>query len=218
MKILLVDDHALFLEGLENLLRARGFDIAGTARDGVQALEQARALRPDVILMDIRMPRQDGITTTRLIKAELPEIQIVMLTTSNEDQDLFEAIRSGASGYLLKSLEGKPFFELLTGLARGEAPLTRDLAARVLKEFAAQAQRPVEAAPQPASPSLTAREQQILSLAAQGMTYKEVGQALNLSDHTIKYHMGEILRLLHLKNREQAIAYARRAGWVKPNE
>ncbi len=217
MKILLVDDHALFLEGLENLLRSRGFNIVGAARNGEQALEQARALRPDVILMDIRMPHCDGLTATRLIKAELPEIQIVMLTTSNEDQDLFEAIKSGASGYLLKSLEGEPFFEMLNGLARGEAPLTRDLAARVLKEFAAQAQRPVEAASQPA-PSLTAREQQILSLAAQGMTYKEVAQALNLSDHTVKYHMGEILRLLQLKNREQAIAYARRAGWVKPNE
>jgi len=217
MKILLVDDHALFLEGLENLLSARGFTIAGIACDGEQALEQARALRPDVILMDIRMPRCDGLTATRLIKAELPEIQIVMLTTSEDDEDLFEAIKSGAAGYLLKSLEGEPFFEMLNGLARGEAALTGTLAAKVLKEFATQAQRAGEAAPPP-SASLTGREQQILTLAAQGLTYKEIGQALNLSEHTVKYHMGEVLRRLQLKNREQAVAYARRAGWVKQDD
>lgn len=218
MKILLVDDHALFLEGLENLLRARGFTIVGTARDGLQALEQARALHPDVILMDIRMPRCDGLTATRLIKSELPEIRIVVLTTSNEDADLFEAIKGGASGYLLKSLEGESFFEMLTGLARGEAALTRDLAAKVLKEFAAQAERIGVAAEQQPAPNVTPREREILTLAAQGLTYREVGQSLNLSEHTVKYHMGDIIRRLHLKNREQATAYARRAGWVKESE
>jgi len=217
MKILLVDDHTLFLEGLADLLNARGFTIVGTARDGVQALEQARALNPDVILMDIRMPRCDGLTATRLIKSELPNIQIVMLTTSNEDGDLFEAIKSGASGYLLKSLEGKSFFEMLTGLEQGEAALPRDLAAKVLKEFAAQAQRVGEASQQEPIPSLTTREREILTLAAQGMTYKEVGHTLHLSEHTVKFHMGDVLRRLHLKNREQVIAYARRAGWVKEN-
>lgn len=214
MKILLVDDHALFLEGLKNLLSARGFTIAGVAHDGVQALEQARALRPDVILMDIRMPRCDGLTATRLIKAELPDIKIVMLTTSEEDHDLFEAIKSGAVGYLLKSLEGEPFFALLNGLERGEAALPGALAARVLQEFAALSRHTGDTAAE-SPPSLTAREHQILALVVQGLTYKEIGQVLSLSEHTIKYHMGDVLRRLHLKNREQAIAYARRAGWVK---
>ena len=211
MKILLLDDHALFLEGLENLLTARGFTVVGTARDGLQALEQARALNPDVILMDIRMPRCDGLTAARLIKSELPNIQIVMLTTSNEETDLFEAIKSGASGYLLKSLEGESFFDMLTGLAR-------DLAAQVLKEFAAQAERASGSSQPQATPNLTAREREVLTFVAQGLTYKEVGKSLHLSEHTVKYHMGNILRRLHLKNREQAIVYARRAGWVKESE
>ncbi|MBC7235662.1 MAG: response regulator transcription factor, partial [Chloroflexi bacterium] len=125
MKVLLVDDHALFLEGMQNLLTSRGIDVVGIARDGLEALAQARALRPDVILMDVRMPRCDGLAATRLIKAELPEAQIVMLTTSDEDEDLFEAIRSGASGYLLKSLNAPDFFALCgVGAGRG-SPLTR---------------------------------------------------------------------------------------------
>ncbi len=139
MRVLLVDDHSLFLEGLRNLLTARGVDVVGTARDGLDALEKARALRPEVILMDIQMPRCDGLSATRLIKAEMPEIKIVMLTMLATDQSLFEAIKSGAAGYLLKTLEAEHFFELLLGLAQGEAPLSPGIAARVLSEFARQA-------------------------------------------------------------------------------
>ena len=119
MKVLLADDHALFKEGLRNLLAARGVEVVGMARDGLEALEQARALRPDVVLMDIQMPRYNGLTATRLIKTELPHIKIVMLTTSASDDDLFEAIKSGAEGYLLKSLDAEHFFELLFGVAQG---------------------------------------------------------------------------------------------------
>lgn len=219
MKVLLVDDHLLFLEALQNLLAARGIEVAGTARDGLDALAQARALRPDVILMDIGMPRCDGLAATRAIKAELPDVKIVMLTVSAEDEDLFEAIKSGASGYLLKSLDAGQFFELLSDLERGEVALSNGMAARVLEEFARQAGRaePATEVGEEDTPGLTPRQREVLTLVARGLKYKEVGAALCLSESTIKYHMGEILERLHLKNRAQAIAYAARSGLAEGN-
>jgi len=219
MRILLADDHGLFLEGLQNLLRAGGYEVVGAAHDGLQALQLARALHPNVILMDVRMPGCDGLTATRLIQAEMPETKIVMLTTSAEDADLFEALKSGASGYLLKNLEPNQLFDYLAGLARGEAPLSRQLSARLLREFAHQAELLGErgAAGDGATPGaeLTARQREILVLVAEGMTYKQVGATLNLSENTVKYHMGEVLQRLHLKNREQVVAYARRSGLAR---
>jgi DNA-binding NarL/FixJ family response regulator len=220
MRVLLADDHGLFVEGLTNLLRAGGHTVVGAARDGLEALQLARALHPDAILMDIRMPGLDGLSATRLIQAELPEIKIVMLTTSGQDADLFEAIRCGASGYLLKNLEPNQLFDYLAGLERGEAPLSRELSASVLREFARQAgeleTRAAAGLPgAPPGPELTPREHEVLTLVAQGLTYKEVGAALSLSENTVKYHMGEILRRLHLNNREQVVAYALRSGLAR---
>ena len=219
MKVLLVEDHLLFLEALQNLLAARGIEVAGTARDGLDALDRARALRPDVILMDIGMPRCDGLAATRAIKAELPDVKIVMLTVSAEDEDLFEAIKSGASGYLLKSLDAGQFFELLSDLERGEVALSNGMAARVLEEFARQTGRaePATGVGEEDTPGLTPRQREVLTLVARGLKYKEVGAALCLSESTIKYHMGEILERLHLRNRAQAIAYAARSGLAEGN-
>lgn len=226
-RILLVDDHGLFLEGLQNLLRAGGYPVAGTARDGLEALELARELRPDIILMDIRMPRCDGLCATRMIHAELPEIKIVMLTTSAEDADLFEALKSGASGYLLKNLATSQLFDFLSGLSRGEAPLSRELSARLLTEFTHQAAALDERGPAAHADAsktaniaateldLTARQREVLELVADGLSYKEIGTKLALSENTVKYHMGEILQRLHLKNRAQATAYALRAGLAR---
>ncbi len=226
MRVLLVDDHPLFLDGLRNLLKARGIDVVSAAHDGLEALEQARALRPDVILMDIQMPRCDGLCATRLIKAEFPEIKIVMLTMSAADQYLFEAIKSGAAGYLLKTLDTDEFFDLLLGLARGEAPLAPGIAARVLGEFARRADgtpsssRTAIADEMDPSTSLGAglspRQMEILELVSQGLLYKEVGKALGLSERTIKYHMGEIVQQLHLRNRAEVLAYARSHGITTP--
>ncbi|HNS51724.1 MAG TPA: response regulator transcription factor [Anaerolineae bacterium] len=220
MRILLADDHGLFLEGLHNLLRAGGYEVVGGARDGLQALQLARTLHPDVILMDVRMPGCDGLTATRLIQAEMPDVKIVMLTTSAEEADLFEALKSGASGYLLKNLEPNQLFDYLAGLERGEAPLSRQLSARLLREFALQAaELDGRAGAGPAGESraadLTPRQRQILALVADGLTYKEVGAALSLSENTVKYHMGEVLQRLHLKNREQVVAYAHRSGLAR---
>jgi DNA-binding NarL/FixJ family response regulator len=217
MKVLLVDDHALFLEGLKNLLSARGIQVVGTACDGLDALEKVRALQPDVVLMDIQMPRCNGLQATRLIKAERPEIKIVMLTVSGEDEDLFEAIKSGASGYVLKNLDAAKFFDLLSGLEQGRAALSPGLAAKIMQEFARQSGGSAATSPLPLSEQLTPKQIELLTLVAQGSTYKEVAAALNLSEPTIKYHMGEIIKRLHLKNRAQAIAYAERMGLLKPS-
>ena len=210
MKVLLVDDHPLFLDGLRNLLVSRGFQVLGTARDGLEAVEKARALRPDLILMDIQMPQLDGLAAVRLIKAELPEIKIVMLTMSADDENLFEAIKSGACGYVLKTQASDEFFALLEDVARGEAVLSPGLSARVLREFGR-----LPAAEKERRGLLSEREKQVLTLVAQGLTYKEVGAKLFLSERTIKYHMGEIIARLHLENRAQVIEYARRAGLAR---
>jgi len=216
MKTLLVDDHPLFLDGLKNLLTLRGIEVVGTARDGMEALEKARTLHPEIILMDIQMPNLDGLTATRLIKAELPDVKIVMLTMSAQDEDLFEAIKCGACGYLLKTEDTDEFFSLLMGLSRGEVPLSPGVAGRVLEEFAQQAMKnksikPLEVKPEVLSP----RQIQVLTLVAQGLTYKEIGAKLCLAERTIKYHIGEIIERLHLENRSQAIQYARGMKLVK---
>lgn len=214
MRVLLVDDHALFLEGLHNLLAARGIEVVGTAGDGLEALAQARALTPDVILMDIQMPRCGGLEATRLIKAELPEIKIVMLTVSADDEDLFAAIKNGASGYLLKNLKADRFFDMLAGVARGEAPIAPELAARILAEFAHGGRAPAPEA-HPALPAgLTGRQVEVLALVVEGRSYREIADQLFISERTVKYHMKEILQTLHLQNRTQAVAYALRNGLV----
>lgn len=223
LRILLVDDHPLFLDGLKNLLVGRGLQVVGTAQDGFEALDKARSLHPEVILMDIQMPRCDGLAALRLIKAELPEIKIVMLTMSSEDNDLFEAIKSGACGYLLKTQDTDEFFTCLNDLTKGEVPLSAGLALKLLNEFSRVARDDIaklrhgsmERQGGGEQPLLSTREQEVLALIAQGLTYKEAGARLFISERTVKYHMGEIITRLHLENRAQVIEYARRSGLVK---
>lgn len=210
MKFLIVDDHPLFLEGLNNLLLIRGFDVVGTACNGRDAVEKADALLPDVILMDIIMPVCDGVTAMRIIRERHPDIKVVMLTMSETDENLFGAIRNGAFGYLLKNGDTETFFNFIEGLTKGEPPLSSGLAARILKEFAQKTgEKEVETSETATGHSLTSRQMQVLSLAAEGLTYKEIGAKLFLSERTIKYHMGEIIERLHMDNRRQAIDYAR---------
>ena len=228
MRVLLADDHRLIVEGLSNLLAANGIEVVGSAGDGREAVAQALALNPDLVLMDLRMPVCDGLAATRLIKARRPEIKIVMLTTSAEDHDLFAAVQSGACGYLLKSISGKAFIEALRGLAEGVPPFSPGLAARLLSEFARLAGQPSglppappeDAAPPTRTPAeadqppagLTERQIEVLRLVASGLTYKEVGNALALSERTVRYHMAEIMERLHLEHRSQVIAYAGKLG------
>ena len=221
LRLLLVDDHALFLEGLRNLLALEKIEVVGTAGDGLEALEKARSLRPDMILMDVQMPRCDGLSATRLIKAEMPEIKIVMLTMSEDDHDLFEAVKSGASGYLLKNLKPAPFFALLSDLQAGLLPFSPGLGSRLLEEFtrlsAYTSSPPAEASPgsDQEAARLSPRQMQILILVAQGHIYREVAETLGLSEPTVKYHMREILDRLHLENHAQVIAYASEHGLTR---
>ncbi|NOZ05779.1 MAG: response regulator transcription factor [Chloroflexi bacterium] len=214
MRVLLADDHGLFLEGMRNLLLAHDWEVVGTAQDGLEALAQARRLRPDVIFMDIEMPKCDGLAATRLIKAEMPEIQIVMLTMHEEDEKLFQAIKSGATGYLLKGMCSAAFLDLLVRLEKGEPPLAPGLTASILREFAGQEHTGTKQSQADTAnwELLTPRQVEVLTLVAQGMTYKEVGEALCLSKRTVKYHIGQILQQLHLRNRAEVIAWAARSG------
>ena len=213
MRVLLVDDHALFRKGLASLIGPlEDMEVVGEAGDGREALERARELMPDLILMDIQMPGWDGLKATRLIKEEMPYVKIVMLTVSDDDKDLFEAIKQGAQGYLLKNIEPEELFEMLRGVYRGEAPISGLTAARILDEFARLAEKETWV-PSPGE-SLTPREREVLQLVAQGATNKEIASQLFIAENTVKNHLRNILAKLHLQNRAQATAYALREGLI----
>ncbi len=213
LRILLVDDHALFRAGIASLLAFRqDVEVVGQAENGQEALELARRLQPDLVLMDLHMPGMDGIEATRQIRSELPEVKVVMLTVSDQDRDLFEAIKNGAHGYLLKNLEPEELFEYLAGVSRGEAPISRIMATRLLSEFAAQASRAKEPSASEPSGELTPREREVLKLVASGATNREIAVALTLTENTVKNHLRNILEKLHLENRVQAAAYALKMG------
>jgi DNA-binding NarL/FixJ family response regulator len=219
MRVLLADDHALFRDGLRSLLEARGVEVIGEAGNGREAVNQTRRLSPDVVLMDLHMPELDGLAATRLISAELPDVKVVILTASEEDAHLFEAIKSGAQGYLFKNLASDDLFRLLDGVARGEPALTTALARKLLGEFA----RPAPAAPAPHAAggieALTDREREVLDLLVQGITSnRELAERLVITENTVKYHFRNILDKLHVQNRAQVVAFAARHGMVEPRE
>jgi len=212
IRVMLVDDHALFRKGVASLLAAcPDIEVVGEADDGAQALAKVADLMPDLILMDIQMPGMDGLEATRRIKAEHPYAKIVMLTVAEEDRSLFEAIKAGAQGYLLKKIDPQEFLAMVRGVSRGEAPISRAVAARILGEFGRRVQ-----GPQPEEPAgkLTPREREVLQLLTQGNTNKEIGNVLCVSENTVKNHLKNILAKLHLQNRVQAAAFALREGIV----
>ena len=208
-RLVLADDHDLFREGLAGLINAQpDLEVVGQASDGLEALTLARDLHPDLIAMDINMPMCDGLEATRLIRAEWPEARILILTVHDEDEKLFEAIKAGASGYMLKNVGSADFLRGVRSILAGEAVLPPKLAARLISEFARLAVRPV---PEPPSDihDLTPRERETLNLIAAGASDKEIAAQLTLSLHTVKSHVRSILTKLHAANRRQA---ARLAG------
>lgn len=209
MRVMVVDDHALFRDGVKSLLAARDIEIAGEAENGQKAIDKALALRPDVILMDIRMPVMGGLEATRILKTRMPGVKIVILTVSEDDNDLFEAIKGGADGYLLKSLESEEFFDLLGGLPRGEAAISRPLAGKILRELA---RREAPDASDGDPDTLTEREEEVLRLLADGASNRDIALVLTISENTVKYHMRNIIDKLHLRNRAQVIAYAAKSA------
>jgi DNA-binding NarL/FixJ family response regulator len=216
MRVLIADDHPMMVDGLRYLLETHGFEVVGAVGDGQAALTQALQFAPDLVLMDISMPVCNGLAATRLIKAQRPDIKIVMLTTSAENEDLFEAIKSGACGYLLKVTRGPEFIEALRGLEQGIPPFSPGLAELLLREFArlGEGHGDAETGRHQDKEKLRLNERQIevLRLVAAGLTYKQVGEKLCLSDATVRYHMVEVMHILHLENRNQVIAYAARQG------
>ncbi len=183
------------------------------ASDGREAVEKAHKLKPGIVLMDIRMPNVNGIEATRRIKAELPGTKIIMLTVSEEEEDLFEAISSGAHGYLLKNMRPEELFEMLEGALRGEAVIAPAMAQRILRAFVSQAHRRAEFGD--AKAELSPREIEVLELASEGATNKDIADRLFISVGTVKNHVHNILEKLHLKNRAQIAAYSRlrKVGW-----
>jgi two-component system, NarL family, nitrate/nitrite response regulator NarL len=215
IRLLLVDDHALFRKGLASLLqREKDFQIVAEAQNGTEAIKKAAQLKPDLILMDIHMPDTDGIEATRRIREILPATRVVILTISEEEKDLFEAIKCGAHGYLLKKLEPEELCAMLRGVFQGEAPISRSTASKILKEFAMQAQRKSTTDQEE---ELSAREKDVLQLLASGLTNKEIGNKLAIAENTVKNHLKNILAKLHLENRVQAATFALRKGFVPPD-
>jgi len=206
IRVLLVDDHPLFRKGLASLLaREKGFEVVGEAQDGAEALNKTKNLKPDLVLMDIYMPGGNGLEATRRIREALSSVKVVILTVSEEDKNLFEAIKSGAHGYLLKKIEPRNLFEMLRGVFRGEAPISRATAAKILNEFAAQAHRATEETPEE---KLTPKEREVIELLTKGWTNKEIGNKLRITENTVKNHLKNILDKLHLENRVQAATFA----------
>lgn len=217
LDILLADDHQLFREGLCGILSTQpDFNVVGEAADGLEAVVKARQLKPDMIIMDVSMPRMDGVEATRQIKKDLPEATIVMLTVRDEDEKLFEAIKSGAQGYLLKTIRSRDLLTMLRAAARGEAALTPQLGGRMLEEFRRLSDHAPDT-PTDDIPALTPREQEVLALVAQGATDKEIAGELVISIHTAKSHMRNILSKLHLCHRYEAAQYALRQGIIPPD-
>jgi DNA-binding NarL/FixJ family response regulator len=216
MRVLIADDHTLFRDSLKSLLATRDYDVVAEASNGREAIELAWRFKPDVVLMDLAMPEMDGLEATRRLAAELPEVKVVVLTAFDEDSNLFQAIKSGAKGYVLKDLEAERFFRLLEGVARGEPALTPTLAKRLLDEFA----RPERSAIQTSSvDALTERETEVLVLMVDGVTSnRELANRLGVSENTVKFHVRNILDKLHLHNRAQVVAYALRHEIVEPSD
>jgi two-component system NarL family response regulator len=219
MKILLVDDHPLFLQGMETFLKSHGAEIAGTARNGSEALVKYEMLTPDLVLMDLQMAGCDGIETTRMIKKDYPGANIVMLTACEDESSLLAAMQAGASGYLLKGMEPEDFLRQLDALNRGETPLASGMAGRLLQQLARQesaalVDEDAALAKNMANEELTGRQLGIIQLMSQGLSYKEIAAQLDLKEVTIKYHVGEILSKFHLANKAQLIAYAAKKGII----
>lgn len=211
MRVLLVDDHTLVRNGIASLLAANNIEVVGEASDGLEAVEKTRQLKPDIVLMDIKMPRYNGLAATRLIKAEMPQTKIVILTVSDDDEDLFEAIKSGAEGYLLKNIKAKEFLALLSGVVKGEAAISPLLATKIIEEFSRQMK---EAVAPPSVSELTEREIDVLKLVTGGAINKEIAATLYITENTVKYHLRNIMDKLHLRNRAQVAAYAVSKGII----
>jgi DNA-binding NarL/FixJ family response regulator len=208
LRVVVADDHSLFRDGITSLLEAAGYEVVAQSSDGQGAVEAVQKTHPDLLLLDISMPKMDGLEALQIIKTEFPETRVVILTVSDSDEDLFASIRAGADGYLHKDLDAKEFLEMLTGLERGEAAITRKTAARLMSGFQNLAQEAEQAE------LLTKREIQLLGWMVEGYSNKAIAKELFISENTVKYHIRNIFQKLEVQNRTEAVAYALREGLI----
>ena len=212
--ILIVDDQALFREGLRTLLSVQPeFEVAGEAANGQEALRQAVLLRPNIILMDLRMPVMDGVTATQRLKEVMPQSKVIVLTTFDDDDLVFEGLRAGAVGYLLKDVSSEKLFEAIRAASRGEYFMLPSITTKVMAEFARlsrQAPVQVEALAEPLSP----REVEVLRLVATGASNRQIAESLVIAEGTVKNHLTNILGKLSAKDRMQAVIRAREVGVI----
>ncbi|HLW60785.1 MAG TPA: response regulator transcription factor [bacterium] len=203
-RTLIVDDSDLARRGIRAILgESPEFVVIGEASDGYEGIARVRELAPDLVLMDLRMPRLNGLEAIRIIKEELPSTLVVVLSVSDDPQDLFEAIRSGAQGYLIKNVDPGVWLQYLTALVQGDARIPRAIAERILREFMRQT-----AVPRGALPTLTPREEEILALVSRGLANKEIAATVGIVEGTVKRHLQNILAKLHLRNRVELATFA----------
>jgi len=219
IKVLVVDDHTLFRRGIAAVLANQAsLEVAGEAADGVEALEKAKEIIPDVILMDLNMPRCSGLEAIQALQAEMPQVNILVLTVSEMEADLFAAVKFGARGYLLKQTEPEELVHAILHIAQGGVIVSPLMATKLLTEFkdltASVEKEPVDKA----SADLSPREGEVLQLVAQGATNKEIADSLFISENTVKTHLRNMMEKLHLANRSQAAAYAIKRGLVQYQE
>ena len=208
IRVLVVDDHALFRRGLQMVLgQEPDIAVVGEAGDGSEALELASALLPDIVLMDVRMPRRSGIEACSAIKDVVPSAKIVMLTISDDEADLYEAIKAGASGYLLKEISIDEVAAAIRSVAGGQSLISPSMASKLLAEFAMMIKKGDERQQVPA-PRLTDRELEVLKLVAKGLNNRDIAKELFISENTVKNHIRNILEKLQLHSRMEAVVYA----------
>ncbi|MGQ0520735.1 MAG: response regulator [Actinomycetota bacterium] len=208
IRVLIADDQALFRRGLFVVLGTEdGVEVVAEAENGLEAIEKARELAPDVVLMDVRMPKANGIEAAAQIRADLPSTKILMLTVSDEEEDLYEAIKAGANGYLLKEISVEEVAEAIRAVMQGQSLISPSMASKLLSEFNALVRRAEDRQQFPA-PALTNREIEVLRLVAKGMSNREIAEELYISENTVKNHVRNILEKLHLHNRMEAVIYA----------
>jgi DNA-binding NarL/FixJ family response regulator len=213
VRVLLVDDQALFREALATLLATRDdIDVVGEAGNGHEALSRAAELTPDVVLMDLRMPVLDGVAATRRLRLELPGVRVIALTTFDDDEDVFAALRAGAVGYLLKDVSSARLVEAVLAAARGESVLQPSVAAKVVARFAQLPDTPAEPRPQPLVVPLSERELEVLRLVADGRSNREIAASVFLAEGTVKNHVTNVLGKLGARDRTQAALRARDLG------
>jgi DNA-binding NarL/FixJ family response regulator len=212
MRVVVADDHSLFRDGITSLLEAAGYEVVEQASEGLEAVEAVRRFQPDLVLLDISMPNMGGLEALQLIKAEFPETRVVILTVSDDDDDLFVTTRAGANGYLQKDLDASEFLEMLAGLERGEAAVTRKTAARLMSAFQNLAKQ------DDSDSQLTKREIQLLRWMVEGYSNKAIAQQLFISENTVKYHIRNILQKLDVQNRTEAVSYALREGLISTDQ